>query len=245
MVGKELGFTAVATGAPDFKKSLSAILDGYADHQAAYEVFPLHDDVARLRAESGLTYTPMLLGRVGSRNGYEYMLGTESPHEDARVRRFYYHKDLDRLVRGRGTWIVDNEYPFEAVAAGAARVVAAGGKVAIGTNGRVQGLGLHWDMRLLAKGGMTNHDVLRAATISGADVIGVGSQLGSIEAGKLADLVVLNANPLADIRNASEVKYVMKNGRLYDATTLAQVAPLQQKTDALWWLDLDPTRGTR
>jgi imidazolonepropionase-like amidohydrolase len=245
MIGKELGLTAVAMGATDFKKSLSAILDGYADHQGAYEIFPLHDDVAKLIAESGLTYTPMLLGRVGSRSGMEHMLATENPHADARLRRFYYHKDLDRLTRARGPWIVPAEYPFEDIAAGAARIVAAGGRVALGTNGRIQGLGIHWDMWLLSRGGMPSHDVLRAATIVGADAIGVGSQLGSIEVGKLADLQVLDRDPLTDIRNTSSVRYVMKNGRLYDAATLDQIAPTKTKMDSPWWLALDPGAGDR
>ena len=235
MVSKELGLTAVATGTPDFKRSLSAIVDGYADHQSAYEIFPMYDDVARLIAESGLTYTPMLLGRVGNRNGIEHIFATESPHADPKVQRFYYHKDLDRLTRARGTWIVPDEYPFEDVAVGAARIVAAGGKVALGSNGRVQGLGFHWEMWLLAKGGMPNHDILRAATMFGADAIGVGAQLGSIEVGKLADLQVLSSNPLTDIRNTNSVLYAMKNGRLYDAATLDQITPVAKKMDKLWW----------
>ena len=235
MVSKELGLTGVATGTPDFKKSLSAIVDGYADHQAAYEIFPLHDDVAKLIAESGTTYTPMLLGRVGSRNGIEHILASETPHADPKVQRFYYHQDLDRLTRARGTWNVPEEYPFGDIASGAARIVAAGGKVALGSNGKLQGLGLHWEMWLLAKGGMPNHDILRAATVFGADAIGVGSQLGSIEVGKLADLQVLDRNPLTDIRNSNSVKYVMKNGRLYDATTLDQIAPTAKKMNTLWW----------
>jgi imidazolonepropionase-like amidohydrolase len=245
MLSRELGLTPVAMGTPDFRKSLSAILDGYADHQGAYEIYPLHDDVAKLIAESGLTYTPMLLGRVGSRNGLEYMLATESPHADPKLRRFYYHKDLDRLTRARGTWIVPEEYPFADIAAGAARIVANGGKVALGTNGRVQGLSLHWDMWLLSKGGMPSHDVLRAATIFGADAIGLGAQLGSIEVGKLADLQVLDRNPLTDIRNTTAVKYVMKNGRLYDATTLDQIAPTKTTMGSPWWLALDPGPGDR
>jgi imidazolonepropionase-like amidohydrolase len=114
--------------------------------------------------------------------------------------------------------------------------VASGGKVALGSNGRVQGLALHWEMWLLSQGGMPNHDILRAATMFGAEAIGTGAQLGSIESGKLADLQVLDLNPLANIRNTNSVRYVMKNGRLYDAMTLDQIAPLRKPMDTLWWL---------
>ncbi|MES2522297.1 MAG: amidohydrolase family protein [Gemmatimonadota bacterium] len=244
-VSREFGLTAVENGSPDFRKSLSAILDGYADHQGAYEIFPLQNDVAKLIAESGLTYTPLLLGRVGARNGMEHIVATESPHSDPKVRRFAYHRDLDRMTRGRITWIAADEYPFDLVAQGAARVVANGGKVALGSNGRVQGLALHWEMWLLAKGGMSNHDILRSATASGAESIGAGAQLGTLETGKLADLQVLDANPLTDIRNTNSVRYVMKNGRLYDANTLDQVAPTRQRMAPLWWSALDPDEEDR
>lgn len=244
-VSRELGLTAAAAGAPDFRKSLSALLDGYASQAGAYEIFPLHDDVARLAAASGLVYAPMLLGRVGSQNGVMHALATEAPHADPRVRRYSTHRDLDRLTRGRIPWIVADEYPFELVAAGAARIVAHGGKVAIGSGGRVQGLAFHWEMWLLAKGGLSAHDVLRAATTFGADAIGLGDQLGTVEAGKLADLQVLDRNPLADIRGTNSVRYVMKNGRLYDAMTLDQVAPLRRPLDPPWWLAAGPAEEQR
>ena len=244
-IGKELGLTAVAMASPDFKKSLSAIIDGYADHQAAYEIFPLQDDLAKLIAEAGLSYTPMLLGRVGARTGMHHILATENPHADPKVRRFFYHKDLDRLTRAGASWTVPEEFPFQDIATGAARVVAAGGKVALGSNGGVQGLALHWEMWLLAKGGMPAHDILRAATLFGAEAIGVGSQLGSIQVGKLADLQVLDLNPLTNIRNTNSVRYVMKNGRLYDAATLDQISPVPEKLTKLWWLEMDMTGGDR
>jgi hypothetical protein len=164
------------------------------------------------------------------------MLASEAPHNDPKVRRFMPHRDVDRLSRDRLPWADPVEYPFDLVAQGAARIVAHGGKIALGSNGRVQGLAFHWEMWLLGKGGLHNHDILRAATLFGAESIGLGAQLGSIESGKLADLQVLDADPLTDIRNTNTVRYVMKNGRLYDAMTLDQIAPTRQKLDNLWWL---------
>ena len=95
----------------------------------------------------------------------------------------------------------------------------------MGSHGQLQGLGYHWEMRMLASGGMSNHDVLRAATIWGANGIGLERQLGSLEPGKLADLVVLGRNPLEDIGNTTSVTQVMVNGRLFEAETLDETWP--------------------
>jgi cytosine/adenosine deaminase-related metal-dependent hydrolase len=86
--------------------------------------------------------------------------------------------------------------------------------------------------------------VLRAATILGADAIGHGKDLGSIDGGKLADLVILDANPLENIANTNTVRYVMKNGRLYDGNTLAEVWPRQRGPGRPWWVAGDPARAT-
>ena len=104
----------------------------------------------------------------------------------------------------------------------------------------MDGLGDHWELWAMSAGGMKPHDVLRVATIFGAEAIGFGQDLGSVEPGKLADLIVLDANPLDDIHNTASIKYVMKNGRLYDGNTLDEVWPRKKTLEKQWWWDGAP-----
>jgi adenine deaminase len=104
----------------------------------------------------------------------------------------------------------------------------------------VQGIGTHWELWMMASGGMRPHAALRAATIDSADAIGFAKDLGSLEPGKLADLIVLDANPLEDLRNTAKISEVMKNGRLYDAATLDEIHPRQQPLPPQWWWKLEP-----
>ena len=95
----------------------------------------------------------------------------------------------------------------------------------------------------MAAGGMSNHDVLRVGTIHGANAIGMEQDLGSLEPGKLADLIVLDANPLEDIHNTNTVRYVMKNGRLYEGDTLNEVWPRQRQLPRMWWWGTEPAKA--
>ena len=104
-------------------------------------------------------------------------------------------------------------------------------------------MGTPWELMLMATGGMPLHDVLRAGTIFGAISIGLDKDLGSIEAGKLADMVVLDANPLQDISNVKRVKYVMRNGQLFDSMTLDELWPKPHKLGNPWWLEWLPPAG--
>ena len=123
------------------------------------------------------------------------------------------------------------------VIAAAAKIVRAGGRVCVGSHGAMQGISAHWDMWTMQSGGITNFEVLRAATLHGAEAIGYAQDLGSIEVGKLADLIVLVENPLEDLRNTNTIKYVMKNGELFEGDTLNQIWPQQKTPPRLWWWD--------
>ena len=157
----------------------------------------------------------------------------------AQLRRFTFQPDLARRTR-TAVWVPEDEFIFKGVSESAARIVAYGGKVGVGAHHEVQGIGTPWDLMLLSSGGMPLHDVLRVGTIFGAVSIGLDKDLGSLEAGKLADLIVLDANPLMDIRNIKRIKYVMRNGQLFDSETLDEVWPQQRKLERRWWMDWLP-----
>jgi imidazolonepropionase-like amidohydrolase len=142
---------------------------------------------------------------------------------------------LDDMTRRRRVWARKDEFFFPEAAASAAKIQRAGGLVGVGGHGQLQGLGYHWEMWALAMGGMTPREVLKAATIDGATIIGFDRDLGTVEAGKLADLVVLDRNPLDDIRNTNSVRYVMKNGELFEGDTLTQIWPTRKELPKFWW----------
>nr|NIP78947.1 amidohydrolase family protein [Gemmatimonadota bacterium]NIQ53558.1 amidohydrolase family protein [Gemmatimonadota bacterium]NIU73715.1 amidohydrolase family protein [Gammaproteobacteria bacterium]NIX43864.1 amidohydrolase family protein [Gemmatimonadota bacterium]NIY08079.1 amidohydrolase family protein [Gemmatimonadota bacterium] len=129
----------------------------------------------------------------------------------------------------------DDDFNHIDIARGAKRIQDAGGLVNLGAHGQLQGLGAHWEMWTFVQGGMTPLEALAVGTINGAKYLGLDRDLGSLEPGKLADLVVLDANPLDDITHSDDIAMVMLNGRLYDAATLTEVAPRERERLPLPW----------
>ena len=136
--------------------------------------------------------------------------------------------------------VLPEEYGHERFGRQVADIVAAGGKAALGSHGQLQGLGAHWETWSLGSGGLTPHQTLRVVTLYGAEAIGLQQDLGSIEPGKLADLLVLDGNPLVDLRQTTSLRYVMKNGELFDAATLDTVWPEARPLPKPFWWGTEP-----
>jgi hypothetical protein len=239
MAAKEQGLIPTTEGALDMKLDLSQIIDGYPGNEHSFPITPLYKDVVELVAKSRTFYTPTLLVSYGGPWAENYFYTNTDVHDDAKLRKFVPHNEIDKLTRRR-PWFHNEEHVYHQHAAQAKKIVAAGGRVCIGSHGQLQGLGFHWELWAVQSGGMSEIDALRCATIFGAESLGLEKELGSLEAGKLADLLVLEKNPLDDIHNTNSIQFVMKNGLLYDANTLNQIWPQEQLLPKPYWWDQEP-----
>ena len=230
----ELEMMPTTEGGLDLELDLTHALDGFAGNEHSLPVVPLYRDVVQLFAQGGTSYTPTLLVAYGGPWAENAYYTRDAPHDNPRLRRFMPHDLLDGSTRKRA-WFRPDEHVFPMLAESAARIQRAGGRVGVGAHGQLQGLGYHWEMESFAAGGMTPREVLKAATIDGANIIGLEQDLGSLVPGKIADLVILAKNPLDGVQNTNTVEMVMKNGELYDAATLDQIHPTSRPLPAQWW----------
>ncbi|MBW4038304.1 MAG: amidohydrolase family protein [Acidobacteria bacterium] len=235
---QSLHMQATTEGALDMKLDMTQIQDGFPGNEHAFSAVPIADDIVQLFARSGVSYTPTLQISNGGLAAQEFYYTTQpSPdaiNTDRRLRHFMPGFFIDAKTE-RLRWALPREYAFPLVAAGAASIQRAGGLVAVGSHGEIPGLGYHLELQALATGGMTPMEILHAATLGSSKTIGRDSQFGSLEAGKFADLIILDKNPLSDIKDTLSIHYVMKNGRLYDSYTLNEIWPQPRTLPPLWF----------
>ena len=213
---REEGMLVVPEGGGDLEMDMTFVLDGHTTVEHALPITPLRKDIVEFFAKSGTSYTPTLLVAYGGISGDKWFHQHYEMWKDERLQKFVPQKVVDSLGRIRGIMATDPaDWHHIDVAASAKDVMHAGGRVCLGGHGQMQGLGPHWEMWAFVQGGMTPLEAIRVATRYPAETLGLDRDLGSIENGKLADFVVLDANPLERIENSEKVSLVVKNGRAY------------------------------
>jgi Tol biopolymer transport system component/imidazolonepropionase-like amidohydrolase len=213
---REEGMLVVPEGGGDLEMDMTFVLDGHTTIEHALPITPLRNDVVWFVARSTTSYTPTLLVAYGGISGDKWFHQHYELWKDARLQKFVPQRIVDGLGRIRGIMATDPaDWHHIDVAASAKDVMHAGGRVCLGGHGQMQGLGPHWEMWAFVQGGMTPLEAIRVATRYPAETLGLDRDLGSLESGKLADFVVLDANPLDRIENSETVSLVVKNGRAY------------------------------
>ncbi|MFL6723354.1 MAG: amidohydrolase family protein, partial [Sphingomicrobium sp.] len=213
---RQLGMEVVPEGGSLFEMNMTMIADGHTTIEHSLPVQHIYDDVLQYWKGSGTAWTPTLVVAYGGPFGENYWYQHTNVWAEPILSKWVPRPLLDARSR-RPVQNPPEEDNLFSVAAQAKQVSDLGIPLSIGAHGQREGLGAHWDIWTFAKGGMTNMEALRTGTINPARALGLDKDLGSLEPGKLADLVVLNDNPLENIRNSDHIAMTMAGGRLFDS----------------------------
>jgi imidazolonepropionase-like amidohydrolase/Tol biopolymer transport system component len=233
---REEGVFVVPEGGSTFYHNMTMIMDGHTGIEHNIPVAQVYKDVKSLWGSSNTGYTPTLIVSYGSINGQFYFYEHDNVWENEKLLKYTPRAIIDSRSRHRlkiPQEEYDNGYILNSKTC--KELTDAGVKVNLGAHGELQGLGAHWELWMFAQGGMTNMEALQAATINGANYIGAGKDIGSLKVGKLADLIVMDKNPLEDIRNTDSIIYTMVNGRLFDTETMNEIGNEPKTRTKFYW----------
>ncbi len=232
---RQLNMMVVPEGGSLYQHNMSMIVDGHTTIEHSIPLARLYDDVHQLWGQTGVAYNPTLVVAYGGSYGENYWYQESEVWNDPILTQYVPRRILDARARRPGT-APDNEWNHISVAREATRLAEQGVNVQIGAHGQREGLAAHWELWSLAQGGMAPLDVIRAGTLNGARALGMDGDIGSLEPGKLAALVVLDENPLEDIRNTTSIAYTVLNGRVYDSG-MNEIAPRQRPRAPFWFAE--------
>ena len=221
---RELDILVVPEGGSFFFHNMSMVQDGHTGVEHNIPVVPLYKDVVDFWKSTESHNTPTLVVNYGSVSGEYYWYQHTNVWEKERLLTFTPRGIVDSRSRHR-VMLPEEEYENGHILTSQSlnKLQTAGVDINLGAHGQLQGLGAHWELWMLQQGGMSNLQALKCATINGAKYLGMDHQLGSIEKGKLADLIIIDGDPLSNIRESENVIYTMINGRLYDAATMNEI----------------------
>ncbi|ABC64333.1 amidohydrolase family protein [Erythrobacter litoralis] len=229
----EENMLVVAEGGSLFGMDMNLIADGNStvEHNVPGEFF--YEDVLQFFGQSQTNYTPTLTVTYGGLAGDPYWRQATDVFDNPLL----VHTPPKLLLAQTARRTKAPEWAFvdDDAAREAKKLADRGVKVSIGAHGQQAGIAAHWEMWSFVRGGMSPVEALRAGTIVPAQSLGMDRDIGSLEVGKLADLIVLDADPSADIRNSDEIAQVMLGGRLYDATTMNEVATGTSTRKPYFW----------
>ena len=225
--GRELEMMVVPEGGSLLQHNLTMVVDGHTGIEHSIPVANIYDDIKQLWSQSDVGYTPTLGVAYGGIWGENYWYDKTDVWNHPRLSKFVPKNQL--LPRSmRRVKAPDHHYNHFNNARVAKELQDLGVLVNLGAHGQREGLAAHWEIWMFAQGGMTPLEALRAATLDPAKYIGLDKNIGSLEVGKLADLVVIDGNPLKNIRDTDKVDYTMINGRLFNAATMNEVGEKQR-----------------
>lgn len=219
---RELEMMVVPEGGSLLQHNLSMIADGHTTVEHSLPAASIYNDIKQFWSQTEVHYTPTLVVAYGGISGEHYWYDKTDVWAHPRLSMYVPHDILDARSMRRTT-APDEHYNHFNVARVANELNNIGVKPNIGAHGQREGLAAHWEMWMFAQGGMSNMEVLKTATINPATTFGMDHQLGSIKVGKLADLIVIDGDPLADIRTTDKVTYTMVNGKLFNSETMNQL----------------------
>ncbi|NNF17412.1 MAG: amidohydrolase family protein [Gammaproteobacteria bacterium] len=231
---REENLLVVSEGGSLYHMDMSMIADGNSAIEHNVPQSMLYDDVLQFWSQTNVAYTPTLVVTFGGLTAEKYWYQATDVWKHPILSNFVPPQVLQPASVRRIT-APDSDFYHTTVAANARRLTERGVNVSIGAHGQREGLASHWEIWGFAQGGMSPVEALKSATLAPAQKLHMEADLGSLEAGKLADLVILEANPLENIFATDKVNMVMLNGRLYDASTLHEIVTGTRETKPFYW----------